>query len=66
MRTESTTVPLARPPCAVGLVVLELTREEDGDEDFVHGTLNGDDCDQPKYGVRCVPELEEPLRNAIS
>ena len=60
-RAESTTVPLARPPGAVSLLVLQLTREEHGDEDLLDRTLDGDDGDDAEHRVRSVPELKEPL-----
>ena len=62
VRTQSTAVPLASPPCAVRLVVLELTREEDGDEDLLDGTLDSNDGNDAEDSVRSVPELQEPLR----
>ena len=58
---ETTTVPLSRPPCQVCLIVFELTGKEDGDEDLLYGTLNGNDRDDAQHGVRSVPELQEPL-----
>ena len=41
--TKSTSVPLARPPSAIRLVVFELTGEEDGNQELLYGTLNGND-----------------------
>ena len=61
VRAQTTAVPLARPPRAVRLVVLELTRQEHGDEDLVNRTLDEDDRNKTEDGVRDVPELEEPL-----
>lgn len=46
MRAKSAAVPLASPPRAVRLVVFELTRKEDGDEDLVNGTLDEDHGDE--------------------
>ena len=66
MRPETTAVPLARPPRAVRLVVLELAREEDRDEDLVDRALDEDDRDEAEDGVRNVPELQEPLHKAVS
>ena len=66
MRAQPTAVPLARPPRAVRLVVLELTREEDRDEDLVDRALDEDDRDEAEDGVRNVPELQEPLHKAVS
>ena len=58
---EASSVPLARPPRPICLVVLELTREEHRDQDFVDGALNEDDSNQPKDGVSDIPQLQEPL-----
>ena len=46
VRAEAAAVPLARPPCPVGLVVLELTRQEDRDEDLVDRARDEDDDDE--------------------
>ena len=66
VRAEAAAVPLARPPRAVRLVVLELAREEDGDEDLVDRALDEDDDDQTEDRVCDVPELQEPLHDTIS
>ena len=66
MVSETSSVPLASPPSQVGLVVFELTGEEHGDEDLLDCALNGDDSDDTKHGVRCVPKLQEPLQHDIS
>jgi hypothetical protein len=63
---ETATIPATGPPRAIGLVVLEFTREEDRDKNLVDRTLDGDHRDESKDGVREVPELEEPLRLIIS
>lgn len=55
-------MPLAGPPCAIRLVGLVLASEEHCDEDLLDGTLDGDDGDNTKHGVRRIPELEEPLQ----
>lgn len=60
-RAETAAVPLTSPPCAVRLVVLELTSEEDGDQELLNGALNGHDGDDTQDRMRDVPELEEPL-----
>ena len=60
-RAEAAAVPLAGPPRAIRLLVLELTGEEDGDEDLLDGALDGDDGDDSENGVRRIPKLEEPL-----
>lgn len=49
------------PPSPVGFVVLELSREEDGDEDLENATLHGHDGNDTEDCVGSVPELEEPL-----
>ena len=66
MVSETSSVPLASPPRQVGLIVLELSREEDSDEDLVNGTLNVDDGDQPKNSMGDIPQLQEPLYNSVS
>ena len=62
VRAEAAAVPLARPPRAVRLLVLELTGEEYRDEDLLDRTLNGDNGNDAEHGMRRIPELEEPLR----
>ena len=61
MCTKPTTIPASGPPCSVGLVVLELTRKEDGDENLMDSTLNCDDGYQTQNSVRRIPGLKEPL-----
>lgn len=61
MCAKSTTIPASGPPCSVGLVVLELTRKEDGDENLMNSTLNCDDGYQTQDSVRRIPQLKEPL-----
>lgn len=46
--TETTAVPLARPPCSVGLIVLKFAREKHRDQYFVNGTLDCHDSDETK------------------
>ena len=46
--------------------MLKLAGQEDRDEDLVDGTLDEDDADETKDGVRDVPELEEPLFMYVS
>jgi hypothetical protein len=41
--------------------VLELSGEEHGNEDLEDTSLHRDDGDDAEDGVRCVPQLEEPL-----
>ena len=66
MRAQATAVPLARPPCPIRLVVLELTREEHRDEDLVKRALDEDNRDETKHRMRDVPELQEPLQDPTS
>lgn len=61
MRAQTTSIPLASPPCPVCLVVLELARDEDGDQDLLNRTLDSDDGDQSENRMRRVPRFEEPL-----
>ena len=60
-RAKTTAVPLTSPPCAVRLVVLELTREEYRDEELLDRALDGHDGDDTQNCVRDIPELKEPL-----
>lgn len=46
MVAEIAVPPFTGPPCAVSLVVLEFSGEEDGDETLVDSTLDEDDGDQ--------------------
>lgn len=48
------------PPSSVRLVVLELSREEDGDEDLEDTPLNGHGRYDTQYGVRSIPKFQEP------
>ena len=61
MASESTSVPLARPPRQVGLVVFEFSGQEDGDEHLVDGTLDVNDANKTEDRVRNIPQLQEPL-----
>lgn len=54
---KAAAVPLSGPPRPVRLVVLEFTRQEDGDEDLVESALDEDDSDQTQDGMRNVPQL---------
>lgn len=51
VRAKTATVPLARPPCTVGLIVLKLTRQEDSDENLVDGALDVDNGNETQNGV---------------
>jgi hypothetical protein len=48
---EATAIPLARPPCPVGLVMLKFTREKYRDQYFVNGTLDCHNRDETKDGM---------------
>jgi len=54
--------PDSSPPSSVGLVVLELSREEKRDEELVEGSLDRHRGEDSEDGVGRVPSLEEPLR----
>jgi hypothetical protein len=58
---ETATIPFAGPPRPIGLIVLEFSRQQHRDHDFVNGALDSDDRTEAKDGVRCIPELDEPL-----
>jgi hypothetical protein len=58
--TEAAVEPDTSPPGAVGLVVLELSRQEDGDENLEDGTLDSNDGNHAEDSVRSVPHLEVP------
>jgi hypothetical protein len=40
--------------------VLELSRQEDSDQDFKDTSLHGNDGDDTEDGVGCTPSLEVP------
>ena len=61
-RAEAAAVPLAGPPRAIRLLVLELTGEEDGDENLLDRTLDGNNSDDTEDRMRGIPELKEPLQ----
>jgi hypothetical protein len=48
------------PPSSVGLVVLELSRQEDGDQDLEYTPLNSDDSNDTEDRMRGGPTLEVP------
>jgi hypothetical protein len=49
------------PPSSVRLIVLELSRQEDSNQDLEDTSLHHDDSDYPKHSMRRVPKFEEPL-----
>lgn len=49
------------PPGPVRLVVLELSGQEDGDQNLENAALDSHHRDDTKHGVRCIPEFKEPL-----
>lgn len=60
VRAETTVEPNTSPPRSVGLVVLKLSGQEDGDEDLEDTPLNRHDRDDTEHSVRGIPKLEEP------
>ena len=52
MRAQPAAVPPTGPPSPVGLVVLELARQEGGDHDLEDGPLHRDDRDAAQDGLR--------------
>lgn len=60
MPAETRRPPLSAPPCSVCLVVLELTREEDGDDRFEERSLDGDSSKHADDDVRHPPSLQIP------
>jgi hypothetical protein len=48
------------PPSSIGLVVLELSREEDSNQDLEDTSLDSDDCDDTEDSVGCTPSFEVP------
>lgn len=66
MRSEPSVVPNSRPPRSVDLVVLELSTEEDGDEELVDEPLDEQRGDQTKQRMRGVPDFQEPLQKRQS
>lgn len=59
--TQPSSIPFPCPPCAVGFVVLVLSSQEYGNQDFLKSPLNCDDGDDAQDCVGCVPKLKEPL-----
>lgn len=45
--------------------MLEFTGKENGDEDLLDRTLDGDDRDDTQDSVRRVPEFQEPLQGKV-
>lgn len=46
--------------------MLVLTGENDGDQEFLDGTLDGDYTNNTQHGVGRVPKLKEPLQLMLS
>jgi hypothetical protein len=63
---KATTIPFPSPPCPVGLIMLKFTGQEDGYQDLLDSSLNGNYCDDTQDRVGRVPELEEPLKKGES
>ena len=62
MLAQAMTEPTPSPPCTIRLVVLEFSREEDGNENLVNGSLDMDHTYEPEDSMRWIPQFEEPLR----
>ena len=60
MSSKSSVEPNTSPPCSVRLVVFELSREEDGDEDLEDTSLDGHGGNDTQDGVRSFPKFKEP------
>ncbi len=41
--------------------MLVFTSEEDGNQEFLDGPLNGDDRNDTQHGMGRIPEFKEPL-----
>lgn len=59
--SEAPSVPFTCPPGTIGLIVLVFSGKENGDQNLVDRTLDGDDSNQTQDGVGGIPKLEEPL-----
>ena len=59
MLAQAMSKPTPSPPCMICLVVLEFSRQEDGSENVVNGSL---DIYEPEDGKRWIPQFEEPLQ----
>lgn len=60
VRSQATVEPDTSPPSSVGFVMLEFTRQEDGNQKLEDESLNGDDGNHAQNDVRSVPHLEPP------
>ncbi len=61
MRTQPSVKPNTSPPSPVGLIVLELSRQEDSDEDLEDTSLHTDNGNDTDHSMRSIPEFQEPL-----
>lgn len=57
MTPQTPIEPNTSPPSSVGFVMLELSGQEDGNEDLEDTPLNGNHGDKTEDGVRGVPEF---------
>ena len=57
MHAEVPSIPPSGPPGLVCLVVFELSRQENRDQDLVDGTLDENYGNETEDGVRGIPEL---------
>lgn len=60
VRSQTPVEPNTSPPRSVCLVMLELSRQEDGNENLEDTPLNSNDRNDTENGMTRVPELEEP------
>lgn len=60
-RPKVPSVPLACPPCPIGLVVLVLTTERNGHKQLKDGALYCNCRDEPENSMGDIPELQVPL-----
>ncbi len=61
MRTQPSVKPNTSPPSPVGLIVLELSGQEDSDEDLEDTSLHTDNGNDTDHSMRSIPEFQEPL-----
>jgi len=61
MGAEANAPPFPSPPSSVRLVMLKLTRQEEGYDDFMDCSLNENNSDQSNDRMGYFPTLKEPL-----
>ncbi|KAJ9109911.1 hypothetical protein QFC19_001891 [Naganishia cerealis] len=60
VRSQTSVEPNTSPPSSVRLVVLELSRKEDGDKDLEDASLHSNDRNHAQHDMGGVPKLEPP------